>query len=84
MQVLPQRFKRYGLTLHPEKSRLVEFKPPTPETRKRKEVNNDQEPPTHGPEREPRRVLIFWGLPITGGHTRKGRPIVKRSTASIG
>ena len=25
LQVLPQRFERYGLTLHPEKTRLVEF-----------------------------------------------------------
>ena len=28
MAVLPQRFSRYGLTLHAEKTRLVEFSPP--------------------------------------------------------
>lgn len=28
MDVLPKRFGRYGLTLHPEKTRLVEFKRP--------------------------------------------------------
>jgi group II intron reverse transcriptase/maturase len=29
MQVLPKRFGKYGLTLHPEKTRLVEFRRPT-------------------------------------------------------
>jgi RNA-directed DNA polymerase len=29
MDVLPKRFGRYGLTLHPEKTRLVEFRRPT-------------------------------------------------------
>jgi len=28
MEVLPKRFGRYGLTLHPEKTRLIKFKPP--------------------------------------------------------
>lgn len=28
MQVLPQRFARYGLTLHPEKTRLIDFRSP--------------------------------------------------------
>jgi len=27
-EVLPKRFERFGLTLHPEKTRLVRFKPP--------------------------------------------------------
>ena len=27
-EVLPKRFERYGLTLHPEKTRLIEFRPP--------------------------------------------------------
>ena len=25
MRVLPKRFEKYGLTLHPEKTRLIEF-----------------------------------------------------------
>lgn len=29
MDVLPKRFGKYGLTLHPDKTRLIEFKPPT-------------------------------------------------------
>lgn len=28
MAVLPKRFERFGLTLHPDKTRLVEFRPP--------------------------------------------------------
>ena len=81
MAVLPKRFERFGLTLHPEKTRLVEFKPPAPETRKRKGDNDDQEPPTHGPE-SPQKSFDFLGFTHHWGHTRKGRPIVKRSTAS--
>jgi hypothetical protein len=30
-KVLPQRLQRYGLTLHPDKSRLVPFRRPSPE-----------------------------------------------------
>ncbi|WP_395857393.1 group II intron reverse transcriptase/maturase [Cystobacter fuscus] len=33
MEVLPKRMERYGLTLHPEKTRLLEFRPPRPEDR---------------------------------------------------
>lgn len=28
MEVLPKRFEKYGLTLHPEKTRLLKFQPP--------------------------------------------------------
>jgi hypothetical protein len=28
MAVLPQRLQRYGLTLHPDKTRLLDFRPP--------------------------------------------------------
>ena len=28
LDVLPKRFGKYGLTLHPEKTRLVPFRPP--------------------------------------------------------
>lgn len=31
MDVLPKRFGKYGLTLHPEKTRLVQFQRPAPE-----------------------------------------------------
>lgn len=34
MAVLPKRFGKYGLTLHPEKTRLVDFRKPTEKPRK--------------------------------------------------
>lgn len=30
MEVLPKRFEKYGLTLHPEKTQLIEFRPSKP------------------------------------------------------
>ena len=29
MEVLPKRFEKYGLTIHPEKTRLVPFERPS-------------------------------------------------------
>ena len=29
MELLPKRFKKYGLTLHPDKTRLICFAPPS-------------------------------------------------------
>jgi hypothetical protein len=29
MEVLPKRFGRYGLTIHPDKTQLVPFRPPS-------------------------------------------------------
>jgi RNA-directed DNA polymerase len=33
MEVLPKRFGKYGLTLHPEKTRMVDFRKPQPQQR---------------------------------------------------
>jgi group II intron reverse transcriptase/maturase len=65
MDVLPKRFGKYGLTLHPEKTRLVEFRRPD-------RRNSDDDGPgtfdllgfTH-----------YWGL------SRKGKWVVMRRTA---
>jgi RNA-directed DNA polymerase len=83
MKVLPKRFERYGLQLHPEKTRLVEFKAPRDRTRRPEEDNNDDQkrPPTQGSEKRPK-SFDFLGINHHWGHTRKGKPIVKRSTAS--
>ncbi len=60
LEVLPKRFGKYGLTIHPEKTRLVPFiRPGRP---KRGSPGNR----ATGLGRS-----IFWGLPITGG--RRGR-----------
>jgi group II intron reverse transcriptase/maturase len=71
MEVLPKRFGKYGLALHPEKTRLVEFRRP------------DRRPPTDqggaGGGRPGTFDLLgfthYWGL------SRKGRWVVKRKTA---
>jgi len=63
--VLPKRFGKYGLTLHPEKTRLVRF------TRPRRD-------PKDGEKHESFELLGFnhhWGL------SRNGNWMVKRSTA---
>jgi len=72
MKALPQRFERFGLTLHPEKTRLVRFVAP-PDPQERTDERNDDDGPgsfdllgfTH-----------YWGL------SRNGKWIVKRKTAS--
>ena len=69
MEVLPKRFEKYGLTLHPDKTRLVEFRQP------------DRRPPTGGDSDRPGTFDLlgfthFWGL------SRMGKWVVKRRTAS--
>jgi RNA-directed DNA polymerase len=71
MEVLPKRFGKYGLTLHPDKTRLIPFRRPPLRATEGKGDGND--PPgtfdllgfTH-----------YWGRALTGGW------VVKRQTAS--
>src|SRR5437764_12399658 len=51
MDVLPKRFEKYGLTLHPEKTRLVPFERPT---------DRPQRPET--PERTPAGTFDLLGF----------------------
>ena len=66
--VLPKRFEKYGLRLHPEKTRLVRFERPGP-----------QPPSDDGGEGPGSFDLLgfthFWG------RSRKGNWVVKRKTA---
>jgi RNA-directed DNA polymerase len=64
LEVLPKRFAKYGLTLHPEKTRLVRFAP--------KRHDDDDDPGT----------FDFLGFTHYWGKSRKGRPTIKRKTAS--
>lgn len=66
MRVLPKRFERFGLQLHPEKTRLVEFCT----------GSNNQ----HGEERK-QRTFDFLGFTHYWGKSSKGRIIPKRKTA---
>lgn len=69
MEVLPKRFGKYGLTLHPEKTKLVEFRRP-----KRGYGNNSA--PRGGPG-----IFDFLGFTHYWGHSRKGNWVVKQKTA---
>jgi group II intron reverse transcriptase/maturase len=70
LDVLPKRFGKYGLTIHPDKTRLVPFRPPAGPTRSG---------PPGGPQPGPFDLLgftHFWG------RSRKGTWVVKRRTAA--
>jgi RNA-directed DNA polymerase len=69
LDVLPERFGKYGLALHPDKTRLVEFR--RPDRRPSSEDPSDRGPGTFD-------LLGFshyWGL------SRRGKWVVKRKTA---
>jgi len=68
MAILPRRFDRYGLTLHPEKTRLMDFRPPSCRT-----------PP---PEGGGSRGFTMLGFMHFWGRSRKGRWVIKRKTAA--
>ena len=66
LAVLSKRFAKYGLRLHPEKTRLVDFRSPP-----RREQD--------GSQRE--RSFALLGFTHFWGRSRKGRWIVQRKTA---
>jgi group II intron reverse transcriptase/maturase len=66
-RVLFKRFEKYGLSLHPEKTRLVPFGRP-------EETKDDQ---TKGPKPE---TFDFLGFTHFWGKSRKGRWIIQRKT----
>jgi RNA-directed DNA polymerase len=65
LEVLPKRFERYGLTIHPDKTRLVEFRKP-------KELRD----PNGGPGN-----FDFLGFTHYWGKSKNGNWVVKRKTA---
>jgi group II intron reverse transcriptase/maturase len=73
LAVLPERFGKYGLTLHPEKTRLVPFVRPGRVGDKRGGDNGPDEPGT----------FDFLGFTIYWGKSRgTGKWVVKTQTAS--
>ena len=67
MAVLSKRFGRYGLRLHPDKTRLVRFYPPSTTTPK-------------GREGQRQRSFEWLGFTLYWGRSRKGRWVVQRKT----
>jgi group II intron reverse transcriptase/maturase len=74
MDVLPKRFERYGLALHPDKTRMVRFKRPDRAMPRR---DDDDE---NGPHGEPR-SFDFLGFTIHWGMSLKGKWVVRERTA---
>jgi len=70
MAVLPQRFGKYGLTVHPEKTQLVSFRPP----RRPAEVDRP-----HGGRPG---TFTLLGFTHYWGRSRKGCWVLKRKTAA--
>ena len=69
LEVLPKRFGKYGLTLHPDKTRLVGFRRPAgPDTAGARGAG------TPG-------SFDFLGFTHHWGRSRRGRWIVKRRTS---
>jgi RNA-directed DNA polymerase len=70
MEVLPKRFEKYGLTLHPQKTRLVPFERPP------------DRPERPGPqERTPAGTFDLLGFTHYWGRSRHGYWVVKRKTS---
>ena len=70
LAVLPKRFAKYGLTIHPEKTRLVPFERPSRAPR--------------GPadeRREPPGTFDLLGFTHFWSWSLKGQPVVKRKTS---
>ena len=63
LEVLPKRFAKYGLRLHPEKTRLVDFREPTRRA-------------PGGTQRE--RSFVLLGFTHHWGRSKQGRWVVKR------
>jgi RNA-directed DNA polymerase len=66
-EVLPKRFGRYGLNLHPDKTRLLEFRRPPRN-------------PSGGTRTDPA-TFDFLGFTFYWGRSLKGNWVVKRKTA---
>ena len=75
MDVLPKRFEKYGLTVHPDKTKLIDFRSPNHAERRREEKSNDGKPRGGKPQ-----TFDLLGFTHFWGKTRKGGWAVKRKT----
>ena len=66
MEVLGKRLERYGLTLHPDKTRLIDFRP---------ERRGGTHPDSHGPP------FDFLGFTHTWVKSQNGKNVVRQTTA---
>jgi group II intron reverse transcriptase/maturase len=74
LEVLPKRFAKYGLELHPEKTRLVAFSGRSSAAKSDdRDDNHDDEPPG---------TFTFLGFTHYWGRTWRGKTVIKRKTAT--
>jgi len=71
MEVLPKRFGKYGLTIHPEKTKLVPFRRPP-----------HSSSPKGGPRGDRPGTFDLLGFTHYWSRSRKGNWVVKRRTAA--
>jgi RNA-directed DNA polymerase len=71
MEVLPKRFEKYGLTIHPEKTRLVPFQRPP-----------HRAEPADPETRTPPGTFDLLGFTHYWARSRKGNWVVKRKTSA--
>ena len=71
MDVLPKRFEKYGLTLHPEKTRLVPFERPTDRPERPDDLGRGT----------PAGTFDLLGFTHYWGRSLRGNWVVKRKTS---
>ena len=75
MTVISKRFEKYGLTVHPEKTKLIDFRAPYHWERHRERKSNEDETRGNKPE-----TFDLLGFTHYWGKTRNGNLAVKRKT----
>ena len=75
MNVLSKRFEKYGLTVHPEKTKLIDFRAPYHAERCRKDKSNG-----HGKNGRKPQTFDLLGFTHYWGKTQKGNWAVRRKT----
>jgi len=75
MKVLSKRFEKYGLTVHPEKTKLIDFRNPHHWEKRRENQSKDDNNQRDKPE-----TFDLLGFTHYWGKTRKGGWAVKRKT----
>ena len=73
-EVLPQRFSKYGLTIHPDKTQLIPFTPPSASSREATDKGQGGGPRPG--------TFTLLGFTHYWGRSLKGNWVVKRKTAS--
>ena len=75
MNVISKRFEKYGLTVHPDKTKLIDFRSPNHVERRREEQSNGDKTRKKRPE-----TFDLLGFTHYWGKTQKGNWAVKRKT----